>query len=300
MIKFKSKELNLLVDAGKFVDEQSRDFIKAALGLKKVKVVNKRHNILSGGPGVGKTYGAVDEANKGKVKYIMLEPGSTDIQIAIKLACAVYGLKKDEELVVIIDDADELVFGDYKALNKWKIALADTDYEQGIIPTFNHMVSMTGTLNSLEKQATTDPSKRNMIKAIKQFIPNDSLGLSIPMDKVRFIILCNLDFEDTKVFSKSPKLKSAIDPVRDRMKYKRININWEKQWGWAAYVLGETQPFDKYKLSMEQKVELMQWMYSNWDKLRSTSYRTVKELAAAMINEPETYMDEWQNELKGH
>jgi hypothetical protein len=221
-------------------------------------------------------------------------------QIAIKLACAVYDLKDDEELVVIIDDADDLVFGDYKTLNKWKIALSDTDYEQGIIPTFNHMVSMTGTLNTLEKQAGTDPSKRDMINAIKKFIPNDSLGLSIPMDKVRFIILCNLDFEDSKVFSRSPKLKSAIDPVRDRMKYKRINVNWEKQWGWAAYVLGETQPFGKYKLSMTQKVELMQWMYSNWHNLRSTSYRTVRELAAAMINEPETYLDEWQNELKGH
>ena len=300
MIKFKSKELNLLVEAGKFVDEQSRSFIKTALGLKKLKVIAKRHSILSGGPGVGKTYSAVDESNKGKVKYIMIEPGSSDVQIAIKLACAVYNLKDDEELIVIIDDADELVFGDYKTLNKWKIALADVDYDQGIIPTYNHMVAMTGTINSLEKQAATDPSKKEMIKAIKAFIPNDSLGLSIPMDKVRFIILCNLDFEDSKVFSRSPKLKSAIDPVRDRMKYKRININWEKQWGWAAYVLGETQPFGKYKLDMAQKTELMQWMYSNWNNLRSTSYRTVRELAAAMINEPETYMDEWQNELKGH
>lgn len=300
MIKFKSKELNLLVEAGKFVDEQSRQFIKTALGLKKLKVIAKRHSILSGPPGVGKTYGAIDEANKGKVKYIKIEPGSSDVQIAIKLACAVYDLKDDEELVVIIDDADDLVFGDYKTLNKWKIALSDTDYEQDIIPTYNHMVTMTGTLNSLEKQSLADPSKKNIIKAIKKFIPNDSLGLSIPMDKVRFIILCNLDFEDVKVFSRSPKLKSAIDPVRDRMKYKRININWEKQWGWTAYVLGETQPFGDYKLTISQKTELLQWMYSNWDKLRSTSYRTVRELAAAMINEPETYMDEWQNELKGH
>ena len=44
----------------------------------------------------------------------------------------------------------------------------------------------------------------------------------------------------------------------------------------------------------------MQWMYSNWDKLRSTSYRTVRKLAAAMINDSETYLDEWQHELKGH
>ncbi len=296
MIKFKSKELNLLVNAGQFVDENSRDFIKGALGLKNKKVEATRHTILSGPPGVGKTYGTQDECNKGNVKYIKIEPGTTDINIAIRLACGVASLKKNEELVVLLDDADDLVFSDYETLNKWKIAMADADYEQGIIPTYNHMSSMTNTLISLEK----DPSKKEVVNAIKKFIPNDSLGLSIPTDKVRFIVLCNLDLEDPKAFGRSGKIKSAIPAVLDRMLYKRINVNWEKQWGWTAYVLGETQPFDNYKLSMEQKTELMQWMYSNWDKLRSTSYRTVRKLAAAMINDSETYLDEWQHELKGH
>jgi len=296
MIKFKSKELNLLVNAGQFVDENSREFIKGALGLKNKKVEATRHTILSGPPGVGKTYGTQDECNKGNVKYIKIEPGTTDINIAIRLACGVASLKKNEELVVLLDDADDLVFSDYETLNKWKIAMADADYEQGIIPTYNHMSSMTNTLISLEK----DPSKKEVVNAIKKFIPNDSLGLSIPTDKVRFIVLCNLDLEDPKAFGRSGKIKSAIPAVLDRMLYKRINVNWEKQWGWTAYVLGETQPFDNYKLSMEQKTELMQWMYSNWDKLRSTSYRTVRKLAAAMINDSETYLDEWQHELKGH
>lgn len=299
MIKFKSKELNLLVDAGKFVDEQSREFIKGALGLKKKKVEAKKHTILSGPPGVGKTYGTQDECNKGKVKYIKIDPGTTDINQTVKLACAVYSLKKDEELVVLLDDADDVVFGNYDSLNKWKIAMADTDYEQGIIPQYTHSVSMVNLLQTLEKQATVDPSKYQIIKALKHFIPSDSLGVSIPTDKVRFIVLCNLDLEDPKVF-RSAKMKSAITPVLDRMQYKRINVDWEKQWGWTAYVLGETQPFDNYKLSMAQKQELMQWMYSNWEKLRSTSYRTVRVLAAAMINEPNSYLDEWKNELKGH
>lgn len=299
MIKFKSKELNLLVESGKFVDEQSRDFIKSALGLKRKKVEAKRHTILSGPPGVGKTYGTQDECNKGNVKYIKIDPGTSDINTTIRLACGVHSLKKNEELIVLLDDADDVVFGSYETLNKWKIAMADTDYEQGIIPTYNHPVSMTGTLQTLQKQADVDPSKYKIINAIKAFIPSDSLGVSIPTDKVRFIVLCNLDLEHEKAF-KSSKMRSAVEPVKDRMTYKRINANWEKQWGWTAYVLGETQPFDNYKLSMEQKVELMQWMYSNWDKLRSTSYRTVRVLAAAMINDSETYLDEWKNELKGN
>jgi hypothetical protein len=299
MIKFKSKELNLLVEAGKFVDEQSRDFIKSALGIKKKKVEAARHTILSGPPGVGKTYGTQDECNKGNVKYIKIDPGTSDINQTVKLACGVHSLNKDEELVVLLDDADDVVFGTYETLNKWKIAMADTDYEQGIIPTFNHPVSMNNTIIALEKQASVEPSKKKIIEALKAFIPPDSLGVSIPTDRVRFIVLCNLDLEDPKAF-RSAKMRSAVDPVRDRMEYKRIDANWEKQWGWTAYVLGETQPFENYELSIEQKVELMQWMYSNWDKLRSTSYRTVRKLAAAMINEPESYMDDWKQQLKGN
>lgn len=299
MIKFKSEELNLLVEAGRFIDKKSREFIRDRIGLKKKKVEPKRHTILSGPPGVGKTYGTQDECNKGRVKYIKIEPGTSDISRVVKLATGVHSLKEDEELLCLLDDADDNVFSDYDTLNKWKIAMGDVDYEQGIIPTYNHSVSMDRTLQSLEKQAEKEPAKRKIIEALKAFMPNDSLGISIPMDRVRFLILCNLDLEDPKLFNRG-KMKSAVEAIKDRIQYKRINVDWQRQWGWTAFVLGETQPFEDYKLTMNQKVELMQWMYSNWNKLRSTSFRTVKVLAAAMINEPDTYIDEWQNELKGH
>jgi hypothetical protein len=129
-------------------------------------------------------------------------------------------------------------------------------------------------------------------------MPSDGVGVSIPMDRVRFIVLCNLDLEDPTAFR--GKLKSAIGPVLDRVKYKRINVDWEKQWGWTAYVLGETQPFDEHTLTNEQKVELLNWMKLSWPNLRSTSYRTVRRLAEAMINDPDNYIDQWQQELKGH
>jgi hypothetical protein len=222
----------------------------------------------------------------------------TDIALTIKLACGVYSLKKSEELVVILDDADDVVFNSYETLNKWKIAMADVDYDQGIIPAFNHPVSMTNTLTSLQKQADIDPTRQGLVDAVKAYIPNDGVGVSIPMDRVRFIVLCNLDLEDPKAFR--GKMKSAIAPVLDRVNYKRMSVDWEKQWGWTAFVLGGTQPFEGHDLTKAQKEDLMTWMYSNWDKLRSTSYRTVRRLAAAMINDPENYVDQWSQEMKGH
>lgn len=298
MLKFKSKELNLLVESGKLADENSRDFIRGALGLKNKKVEATRHTILSGPPGVGKTYGTMDECNKAGVNYIVVPPGMSDIGLTVKLASAVYALAPNEELVVILDDADDVVFSDYPTLNKWKIAMADVDYDQGIIPTYNHPVSLNNTLITLQKQADADPKRQTLVDALKSFIAPDSVGASIPMDRVRFIVLCNLDLEDTKIFK--GKMKSAIGPVLDRFKYKRMSVDWEKQWGWTAYVLGETQPFEDHALTEEQKVELMSWMYSNWSRLRSTSYRTVRRLAAAMINEPDDYIDQWKQEMIGN
>ncbi len=40
-------------------------------------------------------------------------------------------------------------------------------------------------------------------------------------------------------------------------------------------------------------------MYSNWKNLRSTSYRTVRKLAADMINDTDNYIDSWEEQLVG-
>jgi hypothetical protein len=292
-MKFNSETQNLLVQHGKLEDEKSRKFIRKSLGLANKKVEATKHAILSGPPGVGKTYGTTDECNKNKINAIVIAPGTSDIELAVKMAYGVYNLKKNEELVVILDDADDVVFRDYDTLNKWKIACGDVDYDAGIIPTFNHMVSMNNTLASLKKQK----GKEVLISAIESFISADSVGMSIPTDRVRFIILCNLDLENEKNFR--GKMRSAVGPVLDRFEYKRIELPWDQQWGWLAYTLSNSQPFQNEPLKVEQKKELLNWMYSNWKNLRSTSYRTVKKLAADMINDPDNYIDSWEEQLVG-
>lgn len=299
-MKFNSRQRNHNVDAGRIIDENSRKWIRKAIGVEKKKVEATRHSILSGPQGVGKTYGTIDECRQAGAKYIVISPGTSDVDLITRVACGVYSLAPGEELVVILDDADDIVFKDYATLNKWKIAMADVDYELDIIPSLNHPRSMNTIIQGLEKQVKANPRKQLPLDALKHFSTDDGLGITIPTDRVRFVILCNLNLEDSKSFSSNSKMYSAVKPVLDRIRYKRIDAPWESQWGWNAYVLSQTQPFEDYPLDDVQKVELMTWMYDHWHQLRSTSYRSTRRLVESMINEPDNYIDEWQNELKGH
>lgn len=299
MLNFNNPELDVLVSLGELEDIKSREFICNAVGINKKKVEASRHTILSGPPGVGKSYGTMDECSKNNVNYLLIPPGISDIELACKLAVAVYELKEHEELVVILDDADDVVFGNYATLNKWKIAMGDINYDIGQIPYYAHSVSMINTLSSLDKQTKAGNNKQRVIDAIRAHQTSGDIGMVIPTDRVRFVVLCNLDLENPRAYS-SAKMRSAVMPVLDRFNYKRMNLDIDRQWGWLAFVLSNTQPFEEQHLDDQQKTELLQWMREAWDDLRSTSYRTVRKLAADMINEPKKYRGLWNEQKRGH
>lgn len=292
-ITFASATKQNLIQAGQIADNSCRTFIRNALNINKKRVEASRHTVLSGPPGVGKSYGIMEESTRANLKSLLIPPGTTDVIFTTMLALAVFNLKDDEELVVILDDADDVVFGNYENYNKWKTAMNDINYDIGQVPYWSHNKDISNTLIKAEKA-----NNYALIAAIKHFQNPGEIGVNIPTDRCRFVVICNKDCEDPKEFK--GKMKSAATAVMDRWNYRRLNLDWDVQWGWLAHVLANSQPFDEYTLSDEQKIKLLDWMYSNWAKLRSTSYRTVRRLAAHMINTPDNYEDHWQSELKGN
>lgn len=250
------------------------------------KVESKRHTIISGPPGIGKSYTTMRAIESSGANYIQLGAGDTESKIALQLAYAVNKLGEDDELIILIDDADDIVFGDYSAANRWKFAMAKEE------PVYRHGVNLHNMRNKFEKDGRLD-----LAYAIDAFTVEGSVGIEVPMNRVRFVIICNANLEDSRTF-RSRKIYTAVEAIVDRVKYKRLDFEWKVSWGWLAYVLENSQPFPHHPLSDEQKSDLANWLWARWEDLRNPSYRTVEEMAEYMINSPDYYEDEWQSLLK--
>jgi hypothetical protein len=269
------------INEGANQDAQLRTHIRKMIGAEISKVQAKRHTIVSGPPGVGKSFSVMQELEKAKINYIQIGAGATDSSIALELAYNVSKLNPNDELVVLADDSDDILFRSYEDANKWKFAMAKDN------PFYAQDVNLTNSRRSYEKSGRMD-----LVNAIDAFSVPGKVGIHIPMDQVRFVIICNRNCEDPKQFSK--KIWSAAEAIVDRVKYKRLDFEWKVSWGWLTYILQNSQPFDEVHLTKAQKFELTNWMWVNWEKMRNQSYRTVEEMAEYMINEKD-YQDIWES-----
>lgn len=166
-------------------------------------------------------------------------------------------------------------------------------------------------INILKMLTSTKPGDRKFeyTKAInekafseaqQQVLPNylneGTHGLTIPCEDFMFIFASNIELADeTQIdnMTSSQKKKANHDlAIRGRFKPYDFQLNKEEKWGWifdAAINDGALDMLD----NEDDKIYLMDWMWSNWDSMKETSIRTIEKMAEDMLDEPEDYKDYW-------
>jgi hypothetical protein len=245
----------------------------------------KRHTYIYGPSGIGKTYNMENAIKESGVRYVTISGNVSMWAFAVQLACIKATLKKDEKIVVIIDDCDELL-KDGQSANQLKELLDKFIFSYNKKPQM-HML-------------TSD----FQIAAVEQCMSSDGLGFKVDCSNFSFVITSNfkLPYDSTpeEMLEKNggnltPRISyfKHLTAIRGRMDTKDLDMTKEEKWGNIAIVLLEDNGCPQ--LNHQQKLFLLQWMDSNWEYMTETSIRTAEKLADILIEEgEENVIDAWE------
>lgn len=281
-LKFGTAKKRELLAQGQETTEQVRHFIRKALGLIPSVAEATPHFILSGPPGVSKSHTVRKELTAHKVPHVFISPGTSEFNLIADVAMARYLIPAEDWLTVILDDADQVVFKNYDTVSKWRRAMEDSD-DSG--PMLCHNKNNTTNIRQLPTQLARD--------AVKSFMNSGSTGISIPTDRIRFLILCNIQLNGS---DRSENMREGKNAIKGRVTYRRISASPEQLWGICAYILSNTQPFGHVQITDAQKLEILNWLFSNLDGFPDLNFRTVRKLASHMLDNPDDYESFWDQE----
>jgi hypothetical protein len=256
------------------------------------------HLYIAGQPGVGKTYSAEAIAENYPDVYLLMLKGKMSPWAFIKtIAVNVYLLKDtDTKLAVFIDDMNHIFKANSDFLDMFKIAM---DKKSGDRIEYN---------TSLGSQlASCEDFETEAIEYWKSQIPNRT-GFVVPFnDKVKFIFTMNTPLPGKQEMDKLEvgsekwiKLNNRA-AIRSRVKYENLTMDKNSYWGWISYVVWDKKDTMCEGATIDQRYEMLTWLWDNWDVVSETSLRFVEEQMWDIMKEfPKKvdYRTRWEK-LKG-
>jgi hypothetical protein len=232
------------------------------------------HLYIAGQPGVGKTWTAEATASKYPNVYLLIIKGGMKPWAFIKtIAVNVYLLRNTgTKLAVFIDDMNNIFKANSEFLDMFKIAM---DKKSGDRIEYN--TSLGAQLDACED------FEREAIEYWKSLDPRRT-GFVIPFSgNVKFIFTMNTPLPGKQEMDKLEvgsdkwiKLNNRA-AIGSRVKYENLTMDKNTYWGWISYVVWKQQKTMCAGATIDQRYEMLTWLWDNWDVVRETSLRFVEE-----------------------
>jgi len=228
--------------------------------------------LICGDPGIGKTYLIKKNLNKNKIDYYQCPATSSFFGLAIHLAKLKYDFP-DERVVVLLDDVAKYFKGD--GLDILKRLFEDKILDYSVATNW-----------ALVPEAAE--------AAVRSFQNPSGLGFTVDCSTFQFIVTANSILPDNlrtaQLLDKNDGIETdKIGRCRDmaaiRDRCRTLDCSWATkiQWGNIAEVLLNDNGCDQYSLSLDNKLTILQWLWSHLDDVRNLSIRTAEKMAEVML-----------------
>lgn len=231
------------------------------------------HTYIAGQPGVGKTWTVEETAKKYPKVYMLVLKGDMRAWAFIKaIAVARYMcLKGKMKLVVYIDDMNFIFKANSPFIDIFKIAL---DKKSGDCVEYNVSLG--------PQYENSEDIEKEAIDYFRSLDPT-RVGFRVPFNgDVKFIFTMNTPLPGAQEMK---KFKVGSDPwiklnnrsaIRSRVKYEDLVMSKEVYWGWIADVVWH-EPAMCQGSTVDQKFEMLMWLWDNWDTVSEHSLRFIEE-----------------------
>ncbi len=231
-------------------------------------------------PGLGKTHTINKAMSERGVNHVTISGNVSMFAFGVQLALINF-LKPNELTIVSVDDCNEIL-KDTSNINIIKNILENPKkfhYQK-------HLGGLISQLDELQQQA------------IESHIVEGTTGFVVPTNNMMFVFTANerLPYDDEVNGQKVRDKMIHLNAIRNRCRVYDFILEDDTQWGWIADVVLNTEAMNDTTISEDGKVRVCEFMYNNWDSMKTKSIRTAKMLCEDFVRYGNDAEFVWESE----